>query len=104
MILLPLRLFAIAVPIIAILFDSVPPDVKKISFGSTFNIFAIFSCASLIYFSALTPTICIADGFPKSSVIVFTTMSFTESVTMVVAELSKYASILTSIFNYQLFT
>ena len=63
-ILFPALLFALALPIIARLFDSVPPDVKYISFGSVFNIFDIFSLACLIYFSAFTPTICIDDGFP----------------------------------------
>lgn len=38
----PLRLFASATPIIARLLDSVPPDVKQISFSCTFNVFAIF--------------------------------------------------------------
>ena len=44
----PALLFASAAPISAVLFDSVPPDVKRISFSSTFNVFAIFFLASLI--------------------------------------------------------
>ena len=40
---------------------------------------AIVFAASFTYFSASTPFKCMADGFPKSSVIVFTTISFTES-------------------------
>ena len=62
--LFPLLLFASTEPIIAILLDSVPPDVKYISLLSTFKISAIQSLASFIYFSASTPIICIEDGFP----------------------------------------
>ena len=48
-------LFAIAVPTSAQLSDSVPPEVKKISFSFTFRIFASVSWAVLIYCSASTP-------------------------------------------------
>ena len=75
----PLRLFASAPPISARLSDSVPPDVNRISFSCTFRIPAMVFVASFTYFSASTPLRCMADGFPKSSVIVFTTISFTES-------------------------
>ena len=42
------EVFAMALPMIAKLFDSVPPEVKTISFSVTFSVFAIFSLASLI--------------------------------------------------------
>ena len=75
----PFRLFAIAPPMSARLSDSVPPEVNRISFSCTFRIPAIVFVASFTYFSASTPLRCMADGFPKSSVMVFTTMSLTES-------------------------
>ncbi len=42
----PRRLFARAAPKMARLFDSVPPEVKMISFGSQRSVFAIRSDAS----------------------------------------------------------
>lgn len=56
--------FAIAAPINAQLFDSVPPEVKKISFSFTFIVRAIFSLASRRYFSASMPFKCLEDGLP----------------------------------------
>ena len=44
----PARLFASAVPIRAMLLDSVPPEVKRISLSFTFNVFAISSRAVLM--------------------------------------------------------
>lgn len=51
----PLRFPAIALPITAKLSDSVPPDVKKISFSDTLRIPAKISFACLKYFSATIP-------------------------------------------------
>ena len=45
---LPLFLLAKAVPIRAILLDSVPPEVKTISFSSTFKVLAIIFALSFI--------------------------------------------------------
>ena len=42
----PALLFALAAPISAQLSDSVPPEVKKISFSCTFSVLAILSFAS----------------------------------------------------------
>ena len=48
MIWFPFLFAASAVPISAILLDSVPPEVMISSFGSTFKVAAIFCLASLI--------------------------------------------------------
>ncbi len=46
------------------LFDSVPPDVKNISFDFTLNIFAInFLLSSIMVFESL-PKKCVDDGLP----------------------------------------
>ena len=46
------------------LFDSVPPEVKNISFGFTLNIFAInFLLSSIMVFESL-PKECVDDGLP----------------------------------------
>ena len=85
----PALLLARALPIIAILLDSVPPDVNIISSGEHFNVDAIFAAASFIYSSALTPFICIAEGLPKSSLSVFIIISVTAFEGFVVDELSR---------------
>ena len=85
----PTRLFASAVPINAILFASVPPEVKTISFGCALSVFAIIACADFTYFSASIPFLCREEGFPKSSPITRFITSRTESATLVVAALSK---------------
>ena len=90
---LPARWFASAVPMIARLFDSVPPEVNTISFSWQRSVFAMAVAASLTYFSASTPFICIEDGFPKSTVNASTILFFAASEHLVVAELSRYASI-----------
>lgn len=60
----PDLLLARAVPINAILLDSVPPEVKRISFSFTFKDFAISSLASFTYASASTPLMCLEEVFP----------------------------------------
>ena len=64
MICFPCFRFAIAVPKITVLFDSVPPEVKNISFGFTFRVAATCSRAWRKYFSASKPFVCFEDGFP----------------------------------------
>ena len=59
----PARRFASAAPINAILFDSDPPEVKRISFSSAFNVSAIIRLASRIYCSASMPLRCFDAGF-----------------------------------------
>ena len=60
----PFLLLAVAAPISARLLDSVPPEVNTISFGWHFISDAILSAASLTYFSAAIPFVCLDEGFP----------------------------------------
>lgn len=60
----PFLLAAMAAPMRAILLDSVPPEVKTISFSFTFREPAISSRASRMYRSASTPFICLEEVLP----------------------------------------
>ena len=60
----PARLLARAVPMSAILLDSEPPEVKRISFSFTFSVFATWDAACFTAFSALTPIMWRAEGLP----------------------------------------
>ena len=60
----PCLQLAYAVPTRAQLSDSVPPEVKKISFSCTFRVLAMADAASFTYRSASTPFKCMADGLP----------------------------------------
>ena len=91
MICLPCRFFASAAPNSARLLDSVPPEVKIISFGSHFKDFAITALAYLIYCSARMPLPCSEEGFPYVSESIETIFRIAFSLTFVVALLSRYA-------------
>ena len=55
MICFPARRLALAAPMMAMLLDSVPPEVNTISEGFAFRVFAIFSAAAFTYCSASMP-------------------------------------------------
>ena len=60
----PALWLARAVPIRAMLLDSEPPEVKRISLSFTFRVFATWAAARFTAFSARTPMMCLAEGLP----------------------------------------
>jgi len=90
MICFPLSLFANAIPFIAKLFDSVPPDVKIISSSFAPIDFAIVVLDSSTACLAHTPIMCSDDAFPYFSVKYGVISLITSVSIIVVAPLSRY--------------
>ncbi len=61
---LPLLALARALPRMAKLLDSVPPEVNTISFSLHRKVLAMMAEASFTYCSASTPFWCMEEGFP----------------------------------------
>ena len=90
----PFLILAIAPPIMARLSDSEPQDVKTRFFSFTFRICARVFFASAICLSASTPLWCMLEGLPYSSRYILFISSTTSGKHRVVAELSRYASLM----------
>ena len=58
-----LFLFKATIPLIIVLLDSVPPDVKYISLSFAPYVLAILCLIFFIFFSTSTPFLCKEDGF-----------------------------------------
>ena len=91
-----------AAPNMARLSASVPPEVKNTSSLSQCQIRANIPAASRTSFSASKPKECMELGFPYSLFISVRALSAASSITMVVAELSRYIMLMFSFFTRSL--